>query len=216
MKQQTQLLEHELQTQVAKYQQFSDSIKELRAYRHDMNNHMLCIDSLLQDGNIDEARKYISSLAVIFRSQSRVEYGENYILGALLNEKIGKAEGMNTDVTKKIDIKRKLNIENTDWCTLLGNALDNALEALEKVEEKERTLQVFMKNDKDMLSVRITNSINETLIPEGESFRTTKKDASHHGLGLNNIRKCVKKYGGEMRLETDEHTFTLNFILFGI
>ena len=216
MSQQTKLLEREFINQVEKYERLSNSTKELRSYRHDMNNHMLCIDSLLQDGNINEARKYIQSLSTIFRSQSIVEYEENYILGALLNEKMRKAEELNTKIIKKVDVHRKINIENIDWCILFGNALDNALEALEKVNEKERKLSIIVKNYNDVLSVKITNSLNEKLIKEGNSFKTTKRDAYLHGLGLSNIKKCIDKYKGEMRITTNEHEFILVFILFGI
>lgn len=216
MSQQTKLLEQELMSQVEKYERFSNSTKELRSYRHDMNNHMLCIDSLLQDGNIDEARKYIQSLSTIFRSQSKVEYEENYILGALLNEKLRKAKELNTVINKKIDVHRRLNIKNMDWCTLFGNALDNAIEALEKVNEKERKLSIIVKNSNDILSVKITNSLNEKLIKEGDSFKTAKPDAYLHGLGLSNIKECVDKYKGEMRITVNKNEFTLVFILFGV
>lgn len=216
MEQQNKFLEHELSNQVEKYRQFSESVDELRAYRHDMKNHMLCIDILLQEGSIEEAKQYINSLSTIFQSQRKMDYEDNYILSALLNEKISKAQTMNVNITQKISIHRKLNIENRDWCTIFGNALDNALEALEKVEESKRNLEILITNHNNILSVKISNSMIGELKPQGKSFQTTKSDQYLHGLGLNNMRKAIEKYHGDMKIDIIQKQFVLTFILFDI
>lgn len=170
----------------------------------------------MQDGNINEAKKYISSLTTIFKSQKSTEYNDNYMLGALLTEKCRKAEELKTEIIKDIHVDRKLNIDNKDWCIILGNALDNAIEALEKVEISKRLLEIIIKNINNILSIKIKNKMIGDLITDGALYKTTKADKHVHGLGLKNINNCIKKYSGEMKIDIDHDEFTLVIVLLNV
>lgn len=212
----TQLLENELKNQKDKYQQFSDSVSELRSYRHDMKNHLLCIVSLLEANELEEAQKYIHSMIDVFHSQSIQDCNENYMLGALLTEKMKEAYKYQISIIKHIELYRKLHIENQDWCIIMGNALDNALEALRNVDKEKRILKISLKNVKDMLIIRIENERTGLLLPDGLLFKTTKGDEHFHGIGLKNIKKCIENYQGDLKIETTDTTFVLTIILLNV
>lgn len=215
-KQQIQLLENELERSIEKYDQFAKSMADIRSYRHDMQNHLLCIDSLLQEKDFDGAQRYIHSLASIFTIMNQTAKSENYILDALLNDKIERAKALYINVEKKVKISRKLKIDNKDWCILIGNALDNSIEALTDLDENERKLIIKMSQIEDMLSVSISNTIARDMKLDIEHLETTKMDRANHGIGLKNIKETVVKYNGEMSIEVERQKFTLTFLLCGV
>lgn len=215
-KQQLKLLENELNRRTEKYDQFAKSMAEIRSYRHDMQNHLLCMDSLLQEKDYEGVQRYIRSLSDIFTSMNQLERSENSILDALLNDKLSKAKEQHIRIDKKINITRKLRIDNQDWCILIGNALDNSLEALQTVEKERRELSIKINQLEDMLSVQITNTIAHEIHIENNNIETTKQDKDNHGIGLKNIKQTVTKYNGEIEIKAENQTFSLIFLLCNI
>lgn len=213
IEQQTISFEKELNRKAEQYNQYVKSMEEIRSYRHDMKNHLLCISSLLHEKDITGADKYISSLTDIFTKLNQLEQSENSILDALLNEKLERARNLQVKVTKHIQIPRKLHIENKDWCILIGNALDNCLEALEQIPLHERVLTIKIINVNRILSVQIKNTFQADIAVINNSVNTTKNDQINHGIGLKNMEKVVNHYQGELEIKAEENMFCLTFIL---
>lgn len=212
--QRTKLLEQEIKNQEERYNQFSKSVTEIRAYQHDMKNHLLCIDALLASESIEEAQKYVDQLTSVFKSKKELFHEKNYVLNMLLNDKMEKARQLGVEVKAEVKISRTLKIDNIDWCILFGNALDNALEALSKVPQEQRRLEISVKNTEEMLCAKIHNSMCGAIIyDENNVPETSKKDKYGHGIGLKNMQNCVKKYHGEMKIMVEKNTFCLMFIL---
>lgn len=97
-----------------------------------------------------------------------------------------------------------------DLCVIFGNALDNAIEACDRVENEERQIYVYMMYSPQELTCRISNTAKK---PEHEIIKTSKSDKLNHGFGLENIKKTVEKYNGVVNIEQDEEKFTLSFSL---
>lgn len=212
--QQTALLEKEIENQVEHYRQLSNSVKEIQKYRHDMRNHLLCIDALIREHKIEDTRAYIHDLYKVFPSHKELVCDKNYILNSLLNEKLDQAKTLNTMIHSSVEIAKELKISNLDWCILYGNALDNALEALTKVPKNERKLNIKIKNIGNMLITTIVNSmVGDLVYDEHHKLKTSKEDETLHGIGLKNINACVKKYDGELSIESNGIQFTLTFLL---
>lgn len=215
--QQFRLLESEIERQAERYQQFSKSVEEIRTYRHDMKNHLLCMDALLQEYKVEEAKQYIEQLNIVFKTKGEPLNAKNYILNALIQEKIKQAKKLKIKVNINVTIRRKMKIQNMEWCILYGNALDNAIEALSKVPQDQRYLKITIKNNGNMLFTEIRNQMVGSIhVKEDQLLETSKKEKHLHGIGLKNIQDCVKKYDGEMQITTKDHTFILTFILCGV
>lgn len=215
--QQSQLLEQEIKRQVERYQHYTKSMEDVRIYRHDMSNHLLGLHALLQEGNTTEALEYIESLSEIFQSKQEVQNNRNYILHALLEEKFKQAKKLKIKVETNIKITRKVKLSNMDWCILYGNALDNALEALRKVPQKQRWITINIQTQGNMLCSEIRNRmVGSIQIQEDQRIETSKQEKHLHGIGLKNIQNCVKKYDGEVKIITKDHSFILSFILCGV
>ncbi|MEG0164882.1 sensor histidine kinase [Anaerorhabdus sp.] len=211
--QQLEILEKELQNQAEKYTQVIDSMEELRRFRHDMKNHFMCIDSLLLDDNMQGARDYIHSINNIVASSFTLETNDNYIFNALIDEKLKVASQLNVKIKKIIAINRRLDIKDVDICILFGNALDNCIDALKKVEQEKRELSITVILVEDTLSVEITNTFEEPVRMEEGIIQTTKSEKHNHGIGLKNVNATVEKYDGEVHIDIKNNIFKLILVL---
>lgn len=212
----TQLLEMQLQKQLDHYRDMEESYKEIEAYRHDMKNHLICLTSLLEKKDFNDMHAYLMNLGVQFNGVTKNQHNDNFMMYALLDEKIAQAKEMDVQVHITVEIDRDLTIENKDWCILLGNSLDNALEALECVAVKDRYLEIAIISEYQKLAFRMKNTICQKPIRNEHGFQTTKRDKRHHGLGLKNMKRCVETYHGEMNIEVKNDEFIVTFILFHV
>ena len=104
---------------------------------------------------------------------------------------------------------RNIPILSVDWCTLMGNALDNGIEACEKIKEyKNRSICISMVSKGNTLSIKMTNTTNGNVICDGDFFQTTKENPKNHGFGLKNMKSVVDKYNGVLELNHENNVFT--------
>lgn len=191
--------EYEVQTQYIR--SMNNFIQQLRAQRHDFNHHIGCLHGLMDTNKNDEAKKYIEQLLINAEEMNALVNTENAYVTAILNHKlnIAKAEDINLEVN--VDIPLKLMIEPVDLSIILGNALDNAIEACKKVEGY-KYISIDIHEKLGYLVITIKNSKkNHVMLTEG----TSKEDYMNHGFGLKNIKYVVNKYNGKMEnFEQDE------------
>lgn len=184
----------------------------IRQYRHDMKNHLLCILVLLRNERITEAMRYIEELESGIKTSAEGS-GENLVLHKLMEEKLREAKKQNVEVACRIGIGRDLQVRDIDWSILLGNALDNALEALEKVAEEERRLWISLREEKGMLAGTIRNTMSAKVKKQAGAYETTKKDKAGHGMGIAQMRKVAARYEGSLEIVEDGKTFEVIFLL---
>ncbi|MDR2712099.1 MAG: ATP-binding protein, partial [Clostridiales bacterium] len=138
----------------------------------------------------------------------------NPVADALLSEKKTMADKLAIQLSFKGAIPPK-GISATDLCVILGNALDNALEACEKIkkahEKRWISAEAYAENNFFFLSIR--NSMQGDAPIKGNAIATTKSDKASHGFGLHSIQTTVKRYGGEMELRSDGSIFEMNISL---
>ena len=139
----------------------------------------------------------------------------NSSLDAILFYKRAMAEEKKIPVVYDIQIPAGLKIDGTDCCVLLGNALDNAIEANEKIEDiTDRYIECLILYQKNSLLCKITNPTKEPVEIKNNKILTTKENKKDHGIGLGNIKMVVEKYNGTLNLSCTDNTFELNFMLF--
>lgn len=202
--------------QAANYQEMNQLNEELRVFRHDLKNHMLSLSSLLEKQDISQAREYIAALSETLTATTKIVNTENYIFDAILAEKLEKARARQIQVDREVLIGKQLNIKNSDWSILFGNALDNAIEACERVTDTTPRISIFIQYSGNILQTRISNTAAEKPTMSGKSLISTKNDPHNHGIGLKNIQAIVKKYNGVIETRYEDGIFTLSFLLFGV
>ena len=208
-----QLLEHEMENQVRHYKSIVNMNQEIRAYQHDIKNHLLCLGSLLEDGKSEKAKEYLKGISKQVYYNEKIVHTDNYILDALISEKAQIAKEKNIRLTIDLKLKKELNIQPADWCAIFGNALDNAIEACEKVEVEKRFIHVVASCAGNLLKIKIENAMQGTLVTTGNGPETTKKRKEYHGFGLKNIEKTVQRYDGIMELTTEKGIFIMQILL---
>ncbi len=176
----------------------------LRAQRHDFLNHLQVVYSLMEMKEYKEANDYIERVYGSIASVGRVLRTANPAINALLQVKLGVCEKAGIQVT--LDIRsawKDLSIPGWEMCKVLGNLLDNAIDALQEVSDRRLTLTLTenlkafrfsVKNSGPMIPLKLQASIFQPGI-------TTK--AAGHGMGLYIVRRTLQEWGGDIQLVSD-------------
>ncbi|MBQ8781940.1 MAG: GHKL domain-containing protein [Oscillospiraceae bacterium] len=198
------MLKKQVNSQLCHYKQLEKLNTEIRSFRHDYINHMKCINSMLSNGEYEELEKYIGSLSSAFPAVTYLFETGNYIADAILTEKQLNAPD---DISIEFEGIVPSFIDNIDLCTVLSNAIDNAVEAC-CLCSGEKTIRVYSGFKHGYFILKIKNpTVNDI---EKSRLETTKDDTVNHGFGLFNIRKTVKKYDGHVSTSCTDNVFTLN------
>lgn len=207
---------HMMEERIAMYEnQFEimqQSQKNMSALRHDMKNHLYLIKSYLYDRNYVEARSYIEEIEEYMEVPKQHVNTGNKEVDTILNYTIERAVRMSCKIETHITVPSSSFMPDFDLNMLLSNLLDNALEALEKTEE--RYLYVEMNYQKGVLLIQISNSFDGTVIKERRTFITKKQDKRNHGVGLKNVEEIIKKYDGEQVISIRGTLFKVNIVLY--
>lgn len=206
--QEVEYLKYAVKQGEMQYRISKDSIDLINIKCHDIKYKL---DALTAQGGVSpEAVKDLRDSITIY--DCKTETG-NQLLNVLITEKSLYCEQNGINLSCIIDGEKLEFIEAGDLYCLFGNLIDNALEAVKKIEEKERRIINIMVKEKDnLILVQEENYFNGTLEFEDGLPVTTKEDKTSHGFGTRSIRMIVKKYGGELTTSVTDDIFHLNVI----
>lgn len=202
----------DLQKEYYKHLEYSQ--KEVASMRHDLKNHLHCIASLLDLGQYQEAQTYIQEIYKGSRHLSSAINSGNSMISILLDHAREQARQQSIPFSANVMVPASLSVDNVDLCVILGNLLDNAREACERIDRsKSRFIDAEIMYRKSFLFIKISNSFNGEYILDGNRYESTKKDQPLCGIGLSNVRTTVQKYDGDIRISHDDQTFTVTVML---
>jgi len=200
-------LTDQIDIQVSHYEALNAHENEMRRFRHDYANMILCLKVILQTDDAQQALTFIEDMEDSFDYTKPGFDSGNYIADALLSEKAHKAEQYNIGLNFDGFIP-SYRITNLDLCIILSNALDNAIEACAKIDG-EKTIEIVSEIKNGIWFLTMKNPVARKVSIQNNTVFTTKSDASKHGFGLYNIERTVKKGGGHIKLSCSNHTFEL-------
>lgn len=193
------------------------AIAEYRSFKHDMKQHFASLLGMLQERQYESAEEYLNHLAEDTRSApDHISRTGNIAVDAVINAKYSLMKKFGIGCYADIHIPVSLSFEMTDICVLIGNALDNAIEAnnVGNTEIKDKYVKIYMAYDKNILITTIINSYDGKLTTDkAGKILTRKEDQAAHGFGLKAIEKIVQKYHGSVVIEHSQEEFKLKFIL---
>lgn len=207
--------EHELyETQKNYYMSLLDKEADTKKYRHDMNNHMICIKSLLEEGNYKNLQKYIDNLYdyTNFLVNKAHKTG-NSIIDALTNY---YAESMDKDIQFQVkgQIMKPINIDEISLSSIYSNMLVNAIEAQKHIpEQRNKYVHVTLKEGEKFAQIIVRNPMEHEDIDNLDKIETTKLDKENHGFGLANIKKNVAEHNGSLIIEAQDYEFCIKATL---
>ena len=191
-----QLLEKQLDAQLAHYSDLTAQYEQIRAMRHDISHHLNTINALLQEGNLKAATEYSEQLLPMQTYISRLGKCQNPVVDAFLYSRMQDAEAKGMPVQADVSLPVELPVSNTDLIVAFGNLLDNALEACSGIPDAQITLRAHM--DKGYLVIQESNPVCARQ-PQGKKPRRIPE--LERGVGFRVLGGLAEKYDGSFRHE---------------
>lgn len=206
-------LENENQYYENRLKDMERSITVWKKMRHDLKNHFIVLDGMLELGQIKEAKKYLEDMVLHDAGSKGLVESGNVAIDSIIHYKILEAEQCLVTFDLDLQIPEKLDIPPNTMSVVLGNAIDNAIEASKKTEEKK--VSIILRYTKGRLLMQISNPYSgELKMTDSGRYLTWKEEKEDHGFGLENIRQTVEKAGGVMNIETKEQRFVLTVLFY--
>ncbi len=205
-------LEQNYRQQLYYMETLEDVIGRLKSERHDFNHHLGVIYALLEDTEGEKARAYTAGLVQTAQEHRSIVSLPYSMLRAMLNYKLSIAQERGIALRLEVGLPEGLRLNEADMTVIVGNLLDNAVEACAALEEENRYLALTLTYKPDYLIIQTENPV----IPEaatGGKGRTTKPDKENHGFGLRSIEYLVNKHSGFMRVEPEPGIFKISLAL---
>lgn len=192
------------------YDEMTEKYNETRMIRHDIKNHLTAVAMLIDDGKIEDARKYLDDISSeMDKARPPVNTG-SLVLDSLLFRK--SSDMAKKDITLNTEFFADFSgnhISEYDLCSIFGNILDNAIEACEKLSPEKRYINLKVKRQLDMICIICENPYNEI----NEDLSTQKADKAYHGFGLKRVRKAAESYSGDVNIKSDDGIFSISVLL---
>ena len=203
--------EYHLKEQIKHLDEIVVTQNQIKKFKHDFLNYEIGLKSYLESKDCDGAISYLNSLSDNFGNSENIIETGNAALDAILSAKKAIAESKGISFTTQIQIPQKVDIEPIDMCIIFGNAIDNAIEACEKIKDKSKKIDLTLICQDKRVFCKITNTIAER---PNNIFKTSKSDTQNHGFGLDNIKTSLAKYNSEPTITQTNDEFIIKFIIF--
>ncbi|MDE7362373.1 MAG: ATP-binding protein [Oscillospiraceae bacterium] len=190
-------------------EEIQNMYRQMQAWRHDYRNHIQNMKNRL-DGERSELEQYLDDLAEdLTQADTSIKTG-NVMADAVLNSKMSVAEQKGIQLNIKAHIPQGMTMTDVELCSILGNLIDNAIEACEKLSYDQRFLRVYIDKFKGQFYLSVQNSSPSVRRDKG-TYRTTKEGS--HGFGLFRIDRIAKKYGGYVNRQYEEGIFATELLV---
>lgn len=198
-----------LYTQFRQAQTEFDSLKQIQknaaAYRHDMRHHVALLQALASKGNMEEIKEYLHIIQSDIEAITPIRYCENETVNLILSGFLANARQEGIMLTIDASLPENLHLSETELCSLLSNAIENAIQACKKISDSSNRcikLRMFSKNNK--LCIDIRNSYEtEPVFYKGLPV----SNEEGHGYGTKSMAHIVEKHGGVFRFSVQDGWF---------
>ncbi len=200
--------------QVEYYKALLSQEEDTRKFRHDIKNHIICIQDLLDTEKVEEAKEYMRELYEDIDGIVSIYDTGSDIINAILNYYSTKGRENHISFQVKGYISTKLNIPMLHLSTVVSNILSNAYEAAVKLDQdRDKTILVELRSGSKYLELSVMNPTLTDRPKIEENIITSKSDRRNHGYGIRNIKEIVKQYQGEFQLIDNTDSVTVKVIL---
>lgn len=196
------------------YQTLIDKESYTKRFRHDINNHIYCMQHLCEQGKYEELLNYLHDMqAHITDLNIDIQTG-NDIVNIIVNDIFAKTREDNVTIQWKGLLPENIKITAMDLCTIFSNLLTNAIEAVKNIDcENFRMIEVQIRRLENNILINISNPVKEKITIINNRLITTKDDKEQHGLGSLNVEYCINKYGGAIYYSCINNNFNVELVL---
>ena len=211
MREELEAVQNTLQTQYQQYKQSRESIDLINMKYHDLKHQ---IGSLRSEEDAGKRNAFLDRLEEDIKSFELQNKTGNAVLDTILTGKSLYCYKHGITMTCVADGKLLDFMEAMDICSIFGNALDNAIESVLRIKDKEkRLIHVTVSQLNDFVMIRIENYYEDVLKTDGENYVTTKDDKRSHGWGIKSIKYTADRYDGAVYINTDHNWFDIKIAI---
>ena len=199
------------------YHKMNEQYDALRIMKHDYKFHLNSAMDMLQSGDIEKSREYLNGLNKQFEDKELPSFCSNVVINSLISDYARKCKESNIEFNVTISIPPNFTVPNYEMCIVLGNLLENALEACRKLENN-RQIKLVLKPAGEpadtsgvQLILMVRNTYNGEVLLDGEKIISTKRD-DNVGIGLDSVMAVVDRFGEMFRINYDNEFFSV-FVL---
>lgn len=203
-----------LQHQLDYYKKLADEYRQSSRVVHDIKNSLFATLADLQNHKYCNAEGMIKELCNSALAPYEIQITGNDAVNALLSSKLQKIKSLDIVFTHNIIIAKSNVFSDEDLCVLLGNALDNAIEACERIAlQEQRKINVVLEQKENRLLMEVANSVDLTVKHKNNNLKSAKINELLHGFGIENMKTIVSKYNGNILFNQKESEFYVRAVL---
>ena len=205
-----------LEVQRLQYEKIAGEMESTGRLRHDLRHHLNTLGALNAQGRQEEITEYLGQYGAVYEQLDRQNICANPVVDSVLEYYLAMARAAEVSVNHRISLKASTGVESADMTVLLGNCLENALEALRQLPVGQRRLSIEMMNAGAAIVLCIKNTCKRTSgsrEPTGWEEFVSTKGADHRGVGLRSVTAIAEKYDGSAQFQCKDGVFTTRIIL---
>lgn len=181
---------------------------------HDFHNHMTILGQLLEEGKTGEASAYLEDIRGPVKKIAKTIWTGDETMDFLINSKLMAAKEKQIQVEVNIEFPRQTGIRSADLCAVMGNLLDNALEAAGGIKNSRKpVIRLTIRRINYMLIIKVQNTCENPPMRKNGELKTTKKDDNLHGWGLKSAAAAAEKYNGTLQTCWEDCVFTATAVM---
>ncbi len=192
------------------YKLLTLSYKQVREFKHDIENQFLVLNDMLENNDTDSAKEYLVKLSSFVRLANRLCYTGNNAVDSIVNIKGSLAQTYGIEFICKVNVITNIKADELELCRIIGNALDNAIEGCQRAGVSHKHIWISLMEEREKLFIVITNTSDKV---DTSVLTSTKKEQGLHGIGINSIKSSVDRLGGLVSFDYDDGIFKLNIMV---
>ncbi|BCN31838.1 hypothetical protein bsdtb5_31330 [Anaeromicropila herbilytica] len=193
------------------YEEVKSVYLNMRGWRHDYHNHIQTLKAYFSLNQYDRMEEYLGELEKDLKRVDQLVKSGNLMVDAILNSKLSLAGTRGIQVSCKVIVPEHISISDIDICVILGNLLDNAIEACAPIEEEKRFIRIYGDIVHSQFYFSIFNSAVEEPRFNQKNYISEKR--GEHGHGMKRVRLIVDKYEGYLNLKNEPGVFASEIMI---
>ena len=201
-----ELLESRRELEEERYRELGAIYSKLRVTRHDIREHLMYINCLMEDHQYDEVNKYILDKQSELEKTKRFYHTGNRMADFILDSKVTQNEDISFEISGSLGELE--GVDELDITSLLGNILNNAIEGVANAENKK--IELIFRTQGEYINITCKNTVVASVLNTNPDLRSSKADKSNHGFGVKSIKNTIEKYNGMLEFYEDGGMFCVH------
>lgn len=192
------------------YKLLTLSYKQVREFKHDIENQFSVLKDMLENDDTDAAKEYLVKLSSFVRLANRLCYTGNNAVDSIVNIKGSLAQTYGIEFICKVNIITSIKADELELCRIIGNGLDNAIEGCQRSDAPHKHIWISISEEREKLFLVITNTSDKV---DTAVLSSTKKGKGLHGIGIGSIKSSVDRLGGLVKFDHEDGIFKMNIMV---